>query len=54
MGREGQWSGKGPPVAMGGMGGGPSKRQLGPDPHLGALDPLTFDPPPRLAAILRT
>ena len=28
---------EGPPVARGGM-GGPSKRQLGPDPHLGALD----------------
>ena len=29
--------GKGPPVAMGGW-GGPSKGQLGPDPHRGALD----------------
>ena len=29
---------KGPPLAMGGYRGGPSKEQLGPDPHLGALD----------------
>ena len=40
VGRRGRGSGEGradPPVAMEGM-GGPSKGQLGPHPHLGALD----------------
>ena len=35
--------GKAPPITFGG--GGPSKRQLGPDPHLGALDILRLRKP---------
>ena len=33
---------KGPPVAMGGMGGDPPKTSWGSDPHLGALDHVLF------------
>ena len=33
-----QWGEKGPPVAIGGLGGGPLKGQLGRDPRLGVLN----------------